>query len=86
MTHYTYTDHSLGGPVLKPPNRLGKCPPLVHIGLALGRPSFGQPFPAHKGMVVFECDASNILEADALLLAKTGIVAAKSAEIGCALS
>ncbi len=41
------------------------------------------PVKVRVPVLVFECDADGILEADAKLLAKTGIVASKEPEIGC---
>lgn len=74
MPHYLYTDH-LAGPVT---HSVAK--------LALGRPGYGKMVPVHAGAVLFECQAKDILEADALLFAATGRIAEKDQGIGCAIS
>lgn len=73
MRRYTYTDHSKG-PVIG-----------TYYGLAIGRPSFGRPFEKHAGEMIFECEAENILDADAALLMATGIKAEKRVDVGCSV-
>ena len=43
-------------------------------------------WPVATHDVIFVCKAETILAADELLLAATGIVAAKAANIGCAVN
>lgn len=66
---YRYTDWSKG-PVLY----------VIHQ-----RTRGGYDWPKHAGEVVFETEAANILEADAKMLAATGIDPAKRVDIGCSL-
>lgn len=41
----------------------------------------GRPFQAHEGVAVFACEAADILSADTLLMAATGIVAMKRVDL-----
>lgn len=83
MTRYVYTDHTKGGPVMDWSPRRKVMQPRVVTGLAIGRESFGKPFPVFNGEVIFECEAEDILAADAALLAATGVVASRVAHVSC---
>lgn len=83
MNRYVYTDHMKGGPVMDWSSRRKVEYPRVVTGQAIGRESFGKPFPVFNGEVIFECEAEDILAADAALLAATGIVAARVAHVSC---
>lgn len=76
MAHYTYTDWSKG-PVVE----------IVKQSWRGGIPWSAGPYhEKHAGEVVFQCDALDILVADAELLAATGIVAAKAMMVGCSIA
>lgn len=70
MPRYIYTDR-LAGPVID----------MVQASIMSRQP--GRPFPVHTGIKIFECEASDILEADALLLKATGRIAGKEPSVCC---
>lgn len=73
MQRYTYTDR-MAGPLIG----------MEYGSLLSKQPS--RPFPVHAGKVNFECDAADILEADAKLLAATGLTASREMSLCCAIS
>lgn len=73
MPKYTYTDRMAGHVI-----------DTAHASLLSNQP--GRAFPVHAGEVRFECEAANILEADAKLLAATGLKASKEMSLCCAIS
>lgn len=79
MPRYTYTDRSKGNPVMTLNERTGQWHPLTikqthRSGIIWGS---GPYHPVFKGEVIFECEASDILAADAAFKTATGLDIAK---------
>ncbi len=83
MNRYTYTDGNAGEQTTDWSPRQECLVPRVAFGLAIGRQTFGMPFPVKTGKLLFTCEAEDILAADAAFKAATGLDVVKQMGVQC---
>lgn len=92
MPHYIYTDRSRGS-VIGSVQQNWKIQGMVDWLMEMhgkyipprSQPYDGPRFDVHAGVVVFECDASDIVAADKMMAAAMGIIASKRGDVCCAV-